>query len=325
MHPELIILIIFFGLLFDFTNGIHDSANVVSTVIATKALKPLTAIIIAGIMNTIGATQISGVAKTITQGLISPQESSQLLIIAALVGAIFWNLLTGYLGIPSSSSYALVGGLIGGAIASSGIKFVFWKGVITKVFIPMILSPLVGFFLAYLFMKFLHKFRMKKNKDHMFRKMQIASSSIMALTHGFNDAQKSMAVITLGLFSSGLISTLTIPLWVILFCAFMMGLGTAVGGMRIIRTVGFSLTKLNPIQGFAAETSSSITILTASLLGMPVSSTQMIVGSVTGTGAAKKLSMVRWLIVHKLLVAWVLTLPGSGIVAALIVLALKLL
>ncbi|MGE5195819.1 MAG: anion permease [Anaerolineae bacterium] len=317
---ELAIVIVVFGLFFDYTNGFHDAANVISTVIATRVLAPLTAIILAGVLNTIGATQISGVAQTIASGLIESKAATQSMILSALIGAISWNLLTWYFGIPSSSSYALVGGIIGAAWIDKGASIILWKGVAYKVVIPMVISPILGFFLALLLMKLLlYILTLKKKREDLkiFRHLQVGSASIIALSHGLNDAQKSMGVITLGLFASGLISSPQIPFWVILACAITMGLGTASGGFRIIRTMGFRITKLEPIQGFGAEMSASCVILIASFLGMPISSTHMIVGSIAGVGSAKGLRGVQWKIAHKLVMAWILTLPGSALVAGL--------
>ncbi len=314
----ILFLIVFLGLLFDYTNGFHDSANVVSTVIATKVLKPLAAIGLAAVLNMIGATQTSRVVQTITSGLVSPEASSQLLVLSALVGAIFWNILTARLGLPSSSSYALVGGLVGVAALHKGFGSVIWQGVFGKVLIPMVVSPFLGFFIAYVFMKILYRIvPQRKRNSPFFRKLQLASAGLVALSHGFNDAQKSMAIITLGLFSSGMLASPQIPLWVIISCAIVMGLGTASGGFRIIHTVGFKITKITPLQGFAAETSASLVIVGASLLGMPISSTQMIVGSITGVGSAKTMKAVQWLIAHKLAIAWILTIPAAGIFASL--------
>lgn len=315
---ELVLLIVIFGLIFDYTNGFHDSSNVVATVIATRVLAPLTAIGLAGILNTIGATQVSGVAKTITSGLIVPDAVTPLMVLTAIISAIGWNILTWYFGIPSSSSYALVGGLIGVALVVGGSKLVFWNSVLLKVVIPLIISPVLGFILAMFLMQVLLRWAKGKKHEKLFGYFQIGSASLVALSHGFNDAQKSMALITLGLFSGGLVSTLEIPLWVILFCALMMGLGTASGGFRIIRTVGFHIVKISPVQGFATEMSASCVILLASFLGMPLSSTQMIVGSVAGVGAAKSLKEVKWLTARKITLAWLFTLPGSAFLAAVL-------
>ncbi len=310
-----LVLIILLGLLFDYTNGFHDAANVVSTVIATRALTPLVAILMAGVLNTIGATFIGGVAQTISSGLVDPKSTTQLVIIAALFGAIVWNFITWYFGIPSSSSYALVGGLVGASFAHGGSSVILWDGVIFKVLIPMVISPLIGFFLSFVLMRALYvfiPFFARRRAQKVFKYGQILSSSMMALAHGLNDAQKSMGIITLGLFASGVVMTMHIPLWVILACAITIGIGTATGGLRIIKTVGFEITKIEPMQGFASEISSSFVILFASFLGMPLSSTHIIVGSVTGIGSAKGFSSVKWKVTHKLIMAWILTLPGTA-------------
>lgn len=316
----LIVCIVLLGLLFDYTNGFHDAANVVSTVIATGVLAPLSAIVMAGVLNFIGATQISGVAETIATGLVDAKEASQLAILAALIGAIFWNFLTWYFGIPSSSSYALIGGLIGAAWVHEGMETILWKGVLFKVILPMFISPLAGFILAFFLMKLLYSYLKRKKASHgdkVFKHLQIGSACFVALSHGLNDAQKSMGIITLGLFAGGYLSSPHIPFWVIILCAIVMGLGTASGGFRIIRTMAFSITKIEPVQGFAAETSASAVILAASFMGIPVSSTQMIAGSITGVGTAKSLKAVSWSVPKRFLYAWIFTLPGAGIVGAL--------
>jgi len=314
---ELVILIVVLGLLFDYTNGFHDAANVVSTVIATGVLAPVSAIVMAAVLNFLGATQISGVAQTITTGLIDAQAATQIVVLAAVLGAIVWNFLTWYYGIPSSSSYALVGGLVGAALTHSQLHAVLWGGVFYKVLIPMVLSPLLGFCLSFLFMKLLKSFYKKNRHEHsIFRHLQIGSACFVALAHGLNDAQKSMGLITLGLFAGGVITTPHIPLWVIFACALTMAIGTASGGLRIIKTMGFQITKIDPMQGFAAETSASAVILIASFLGMPISSTHMIAGSITGVGSAKGLHAVRWGTPKKLVIAWVLTLPGAALVSS---------
>lgn len=317
---EIIILIVVLGLIFDYTNGFHDAANVVSTVIATRVLKPLSAIVLAGVLNFVGATQISGVAQTVATGLVDAAGATQLVVLCAVIGAIVWNLLTWYYGIPSSSSYALIGGLVGAAWLDKGAGTILWSGLIDKVLLPMIFSPIIGFCLALLLMKTLYYYLRLKSDGHgakLFRHLQIGSACFVALAHGLNDAQKSMGIITLGLFAGGYLSSTAIPYWVILACAIVMGLGTASGGFRIIHTMGYSITKLEPVQGFAAEAAASCVILTASFLGMPISSTHMIAGSITGVGSAKGHKEVNWNIYKKLILAWVLTLPGAGLVGAL--------
>ncbi len=315
-NMEVVVLIVIFGLLFDFTNGFHDAANVVATPIATKIIRPATAIIIASIFNFLGATQISGVAQTIATGLVESGQATQLMVLAAVIGAILWNLATWYFGIPSSSSYALIGGLIGAALVSGGMKSVLWHGVAYKVLIPMVASPILGSGIAWAFMSLLLK--ISKRDRPFYKYCQLGSAATVALSHGLNDAQKSMGIITLGLFSAGLIHAPHIPLWVIGACAIVMALGTVTGGFRIIRTMGFEITKLKPIDGFAAEFSSSIVMLAASFMGMPLSSTHVIVGGITGVGVARGASRVRWTTTHKMALAWVLTLPGAALVSGLL-------
>ena len=317
---EIVVLIVLFGLIFDYTNGLHDAANVVSTVIATKALRPIIAILMAAILNFIGATQVSGVAETIATGIVDPYFATEKVVLCAVIGAICWNLFTWFLGIPSSSSYALIGGLTGASLVNNGISSVIWKGIVSKVLLPMIFSPLIGFIIALCMMKLLYSYLTKNptaKEQKFFRHLQIGSACFVALAHGMNDAQKSMGLITLGLFTGGYLPHLHTPLWVILSCAIVIGLGTASGGFRIIRTMAFSITKISSVQGFAAESSASIVILLASILGMPISSTQVITGGITGVGVAKGMKAVRWKTPKKLVTAWIFTLPGSGLVGAL--------
>ncbi len=316
---EFVILIVIIGLLFDYTNGFHDAANVVSTVIATRTLRPVTAIVLAAILNFIGATQISGVAQTIATGIVVASDATQLVVLCAVIGAIFWNLITWYYGIPSSSSYALIGGLIGSSWIHQDASAILWNGVINKVLLPMILSPIIGFAVGLSIMKILFWYTKKRPeiKDKkIFRYLQVISASFVALSHGLNDAQKSMGIITLGLFAGGYLLEPTIPLWVILACATVMGLGTASAGFRIVKTMGFSITRIYPMQGFAAETASSVVVFIASFLGMPISSTHVITGSITGVGTAKGRKAVRWHVPKRLMWAWIFTLPGAGLVGA---------
>jgi inorganic phosphate transporter, PiT family len=313
---ELVVLVIVFGLIFDFTNGFHDAANVVATPIATKVIRPAFAILMASIFNLLGATQISGVAQTIATGLVEVHDATELMVLSAVIGAIVWNLITWYFGLPSSSSYALIGGLLGAAWLSGGVKTVLWKGVVYKVLIPMVISPILGGLIACGLMALLLK--LSKKEWRFYRHLQLGSSAVVALSHGLNDAQKSMGIITLGLFSAGIIHTPHIPLWVIGACAVVMALGTASGGFRIIQTMGFEITKLNPSDGFIAEFSSSLIILCASFLGVPLSSTHIIAGSITGVGSARGVKQVRWKTTHKMIFAWILTLPGAALVSTLI-------
>lgn len=316
MDPlHVVFLIVVFGLLFDYTNGFHDAANVVSTVIATKVLRPIPAVVLSGIFNALGALLITGVAKTIAAGIVSAKSVSELMVLSSVMGAIVWNLITWYFGIPSSSSYALIGGLLGSALMHGGGQIILWLGVTFKVLIPMILSPIVGFFVANAFMRIVDKIE-SDNTPKLFKILQLCSATLMALAHGINDAQKSMGLITLGLFSVGIISSIEVPLWVIVSCALVIGLGTATGGFRIIRTIGYKITSIRPSQGFAAEASSALIIIGASAFGMPLSSTQMVTGSVSGVGAAKGMRNVNWSLLRKIVWMWIITLPGAGLIAA---------
>jgi PiT family inorganic phosphate transporter len=322
----LFIMTIIMSFIFEFTNGFHDAANVVSTVIATKVLRPLAAIIMASCLNFLGATQISHVVTTLTQGVIPYQITTQSIIMAALFGAIVWNILTWYLALPSSSSYALIGGLIGAGIAGLGIDFVLWESITKKVIIPMIFSPLIGFLLSFLIMKIFMRLISKKidsGSFHIFGKLQMLSAAFVAISHGFNDAQKTMAIITLALFSKGSITTLAVPLWVIVSCALVMALGTASGGYRIIQTVAFKISKLQPVQGFVAESTSSCMICLAAFLGFPLSTTQLIVGSIGGVGASSSFKNICFKTSKKIIYAWIITIPGSMIMAVLFYKVLK--
>lgn len=316
----MLILIVIFALIFDYVNGFHDSANAIATVVSTRALSPRQAILLAGVLNIVGAFISTNVAKTIGKGMVNPTEVTQMVILAGLFGAIIWNLITWYFGLPSSSSHALIGGLIGAVIAHSGFNPVNWRGLIEKVVFPALVSPAIGLFLGFIFMLiliWLFRKAVPGKINNYFRKLQILSASFMALAHGTNDAQKTMGIIALALFSGGYISTFTIPLWVKIACAVTMGLGTAGGGWRIIRTLGTKTVKLHPIQGFAAETSASIILMGTSFLGFPVSTTHVITSAIMGAGATQRLSAVRWGVANNILMAWVLTLPAAAIMSAI--------
>lgn len=316
----LLICIVLFGLIFDCTNGFHDVSMVVSAVIATKAMRPFAAIFLAGAFEILGATQIGGVAKTITTGLVDHHSASQLMVLSALLGAITWNLITWAIAIPSSSSFALIGGMLGGAIFHRGIDAVIWKGVVYKVLCPMILTPLIGFCIAFLAMRLIDKIYIKKTdrkEPAILKYIQIFSAGLVSFAHGLNDAQKSMGIITLGLFAGNYLKTPQTPTWVMLSCALMMGIGTGIGGMRMVRTVGYKITPLTREQGCASDLSSAGIILGASCFGMPVSTTQMIVSSVTGVGTAKGRSGVSWKLIRHIVIAWCVTLPGAALFAML--------
>jgi PiT family inorganic phosphate transporter len=322
-----LVTIVVFAIAFDFINGFHDTANAVATVIATRVLSPRAAILMSGCLNLVGAMVATKVAVTISSGIVDPNLATQTLVLSAIIGAIVWNLITWFYGIPSSSSHALVGGLCGAAIAKGGLSLVLWHGVLTKVVIPLVISPLAGFLIGLILMSLITIFFAKaktKSVSTLFKRLQLLSSAFMSFAHGQNDGQKSMGIITLALITNHLLPAhAQPPFWVKLSCAVAMGLGTASGGFRIIKTMGHKILRLEPVQGFAAETSGAAVILTASSLGATVSTTHVIAGSVFGVGAARRLSAVRWQVAINMVTAWVVTLPSSGLVAALVYLFLN--
>lgn len=320
--PIFLAIIVIVALIFDFTNGAHDCANAIATVVSTKVLSPRTAVLMAAVLNLFGALLGSEVAATLGKGIVNTEVvmGSQILVLAALVGAIAWNLITWYYGIPSSSSHALVGGLIGAAVTHAGMTTLHVASILKKVILPMLLSPLAGFVVSYLVMTALMVLFMRVNRrtvSKSFRKLQIVSAAFMATSHGLNDAQKTMGVITLALFLFHRIDTIYVPLWVKLSCALAMALGTALGGWKIIKTMGHRIFKLEPVHGFAAETSAALVITGASLIGAPVSTTHTITACIFGVGSTKRLSAVRWELAANLMVAWVITIPAAGIIAGL--------
>lgn len=319
--PEiLLILVVVAALAFDYINGFHDTANAIATVVSTRVLSPTAAIMMAAGLNFIGALLATEVAKTISKDIVAANEASQAVVLAAVVGAIFWNMVTWAYGIPSSSSHALIGGLVGAAIAKGGTAIVGWDNLLQKVIIPLFGSPIVGFIIAYLVMTIIARVCANMHPAKVgpvFKKLQIFSSAAMALSHGSNDAQKSMGMITLALFSGGYISKAEVPLWVKITCAVVMAAGTAAGGWRIIKTLGHKIIRLEPVHGFAAETSGAAVILTASHYGMPISTTHAITASIFGVGASKRLSAVRWQVARSVLMAWVITIPISALVGGI--------
>ncbi|WP_369132111.1 anion permease [Modestobacter sp. I12A-02662] len=316
-----LVVIVVVALAFDYTNGFHDAANAIAVAVSTKALTPRAALALAAVMNLVGALLSTEVAKTVGEGIIDAPTGSEglQLVFAALIGAIIWNLITWYFGLPSSSSHALIGGLVGAALAAA--HSVQWMGILDKVIIPMILSPLVGFGLGYLFMLLiLWSFRRANaHRAHRgFRYAQIVSSATMALGHGMQDAQKTMGIITLALVTSGEIDTFEVPLWVVLAAALAIAAGTYAGGFRIMRTLGRRIIQLTPAGGFAAQTvASSVMVTTATVFAVPVSTTHITTTSIMGVGATRRLSAVRWGVAGSIVVAWVVTLPAAGLVAAL--------
>jgi inorganic phosphate transporter, PiT family len=315
-----VVLLIIVALAFDYTNGFHDAANAIATSVSTRALTPRKALVLAAAMNLIGAFLGTKVAGTVGSGIIeAPQGLSGLAVVtAAVLGAIAWNLTTWYFGLPSSSSHALIGGLVGAALASAGS--VKWVGVFEKVVIPMVLSPLVGFTLAGLFMvTLLWVFRRSRPQrvNRGFRAAQTVSAAAMALGHGLQDAQKTMGVIVLALVVGGYQDNFDVPWWVIVLAAGALSAGTYAGGWRIMRTLGRRIIHLDPPRGFAAETTASaILYTTAFVFAAPISTTQTITASILGVGATKRLSAVRWGVAGHILVAWVLTIPMAALVAA---------
>jgi len=317
-----LIAVVAVALFFDFTNGFHDTANAVATSISTRALTPRTAVLLAAILNFAGAFASFAVAATIAKGIVNPDSITLSVILAGLVGAITWNLITWFLGLPSSSSHALIGGVAGSAIAASGLDVVNWNGIVDKVVIPGILSPTLGFAIAFALIigvVWVIRRRSPARVNRVFRRAQIVSGSFVAFTHGTNDAQKTMGIIALALVVSGNLEAdfSRPPLWVIVSAALAMALGTYAGGWRIIKTMGTRIAKIDPPQGFAAQTACAGILWTTAHYGLPVSTTQTITGCVMGAGASKGFSAVRWGIAGNIAIAWVLTLPAAGLVGAL--------
>lgn len=318
--PFLLILIILVALVFDFTNGAHDCANAIATVVSTKVLSPRVAVTMAALLNLGGALLGTEVAKTLGSGIVHPDVvmGSHVLVLAALVGAIAWNCITWYFGIPSSSSHALIGGLIGAAVAHAGFSSLNGMSIVNKVLLPLIISPIAGFGAAFLLMWLIYWVCCKtqrKTVNHAFYRLQILSAGFMATSHGMNDAQKTMGVITLALVIFGQLDTVEVPLWVKLLCALAMAAGTAVGGWKIVKTMGHRIFKLEPVHGFAAETAAALVITGASMAGAPISTTHTITASIFGVGSTKRLSAVRWGVAGNLIVAWVLTIPAAATVS----------
>ena len=347
----LLFLVILAALVFEFINGFHDTANAIATSVATKVLTPRQAIFLAAMTNLLGALWGTAVAKTVASGLVETSVVTSEVLICALIGGIVWNLITWYYGIPSSSSHALIGGLCGAAFAAShDIGVIIWsepsaeawwqgKGLLWKVILPMFISPFLGFAIGYLLMVTLYLVFLRarpRTINAVFGKLQIFSAAAMGFMHGTNDAQKTMGIIALALVSATAAGTLTevpawleflrietpaagqsleIALWIKILCAITMAAGTAMGGWRIIRTLGHRMARLQPINGFAAESVSASVLATASLLGIPVSTTHNITAAVMGVGASRRWSNVRWTVVEQTVWAWILTLPAAGLIA----------
>lgn len=317
MSP-IIIAIIILALCFDFLNGVHDSSNVVATMISSRALAPRFALGMTAIAEFSGPLIFGvAVANTIGHEVVAAKAISLQVILAALASAILWNLLTWYLGFPSSSSHALVGGFIGSVVMGVGWKAIQISGVL-KILIALFTSPFIGFLFGYLFLRLILLLcrNAKPSIDGFFKRSQIFTGVALALSHGANDAQKTMGIITLALVTGGYISVFKVPLWVILLSGGMIALGTSVGGWRLIRTLGSKFYKIRPVDAFASQLASAVVILTASLFGGPVSTTQVVSSAIMGAGAAERVNKVRWTVAQEIATAWLLTIPATALVAA---------
>lgn len=322
-----VIFLVFVALVFDFLNGFHDSANSISTVVSTRVLSPKYAVIWAAFFNFFAAFFIgTEVANTVGRGIIHLDIVDNLVILAALGGAIIWNIVTWYYGLPSSSSHALIGGLIGAAVAKAGTNTLVWSGI-AKTTAFIILSPTIGLVLGYIFMIISLNLNQNSNiarSDKLYRKLQLVSSAIYSTGHGMNDAQKTMGIIAMALYSKGLLgNTFSIPFWIVIACYSVIALGTMFGGWRIVKTMGTKITKLRPIGGFSAEAAAACSIIGASIAGIPVSTTHTITGAIVGVGATTRLTAVRWGVAGNIIWAWILTIPIAALISAIIYLALK--
>jgi inorganic phosphate transporter, PiT family len=319
-NTVLLVTVVATALAFDFTNGFHDSANAMATSIATGALRPRVAVAISAALNFVGAFLSLAVAATIADGIVDPSAITLTVVFAGLVGGIAWNLITWFLGIPSSSSHALIGGIVGATVIAAGFDAVKTVGVVSKVLIPAVLAPLVAIGVAALGTYLVYRISSRVServRDHGFRLGQIGTASLVSLAHGTNDAQKTMGVITLALIANKSIDAKAdVPTWVVISCATAISLGTYMGGWRIIRTLGTGLVQIEPPQGFAAEGTSAAVILASSHLGFPLSTTHVCSGSIVGSGVGKRLAKVRWTVARTMAVAWLVTLPAAGLVGA---------
>jgi len=314
-----VIALVFIALVFDFINGFHDAANSIATIVSTRVLSPRHAVMLAALFNFVAAFFIGvQVAKTIGTGIVNPSIIENHLILAALLGAIIWNLITWYYGLPSSSSHALIGGLIGAGLVKGGTAVLVWQGIIkTAVFI--VLSPTIGLVLGFIFMVIvlnLSRNSSVSRSEALFRKLQLVSAAIYSLSHGMNDAQKTMGIIAMVLFSSGFMGPVFhIPFWVMISCYLVIAMGTMAGGWRIVKTMGTKITKLRPMGGFCAETAAAFSIIGASIAGIPVSTTHTITGAIMGVGSTHRLTAVRWGIAGTIVWAWILTIPITALIS----------
>ncbi len=319
-YPLVLIFLIAVALAFDFLNGLHDAANSIATIVSTRVLKPQYAVFWAAFFNFIAFLFFGlHVAKTVGSGIVSPALVDDAVIFGALMGAISWNIITWLAGIPSSSSHALIGGIVGAGLAKAGTSAIVWGGL-NKTIAAIVLSPMTGFILALLLVlivTWIFVRRMPAAVDSFFRIMQFVSASLYSLGHGGNDAQKTMGIIAVLLYSHGATGgAFHVPFWVVISCQIAMGLGTLFGGWRIVHTMGSKITRLTPMQGFCAETAGAMTLFGATWLGIPVSTTHTITGAIVGVGAARRVSAVRWNIARSIVVAWVITMPMAALMAA---------
>jgi PiT family inorganic phosphate transporter len=320
----LLCLVVLAALLFDYINGFHDTANAIATCVSTRALPVKYAITMAAILNFAGAMAFTKVAKTIGTGIVSAGQLTQMVILAGVMAAIVWNVITWYYGLPSSSSHAIIGGLIGAVIAHAGASALIMSGI-KKIVLALVLSPILGTVAGFVFVIIFSNIFYKSaptSVNRGFRKMQILSAAAMSFSHGSADAQKSMGVITMALLSYGAISEFSVPLWVKLSCALAMAIGTAIGGWRIIKTVGRDFVKLQPMTGFSVDSASTCVIMGAASIGLPTSTTHVVTSAILGVGLSKSLSAVNWKVAQRIITAWILTIPASALVAYLIYQAL---
>jgi len=317
---EVMIVIVILAIAFGMSNGWNDSANAISIIVSTRVLSPFMAVLLAASMNVLGAFVSTAVARTIGTGIVDPTLITEIVVASALLSGLIWNAAMTRFGMPVSASHALIGSLVGSAVAFGGLEILHYAGL-TKIFLALLISPVLGIFAGYYLMRLILELfgtLPPGTVNKHFGRLQLVSSSIMAFSHGSNDAQKVMGIITLSLVSGGFLNTLEVPFWVILVCALAMGVGTALGGWRVIKPIGLHVLKLEPVHGFAAETSASLIISLANFLGLPVSTTHIISTSIMGVGATRRLSAVRWGVAGKIILAWIFTLPMTIMMAWLI-------
>ena len=315
----LLVGLIALALAFDFLNGLHDAANSIATVVSTRLLSPVQAVLFAAVGNFVAYWMVGlHVAETVGKGIIDPLMIDDAVIFGALAGAIAWNAITWWAGIPSSSSHALIGGIVGAGVAKAGFSAIVWQGL-SKTLYAIVLSPFTGFVLALLMVLLVSWLFVRSSPsfaDALFRKLQLVSAALYSLGHGSNDAQKTAGIISVLLFSHGMYKEFTVPGWVILSCYVVMGMGTLMGGWRIVHTMGSKITRLTPMQGACAETAGAITLFSATYLGVPVSTTHTITGAIVGVGAARRASAVRWNVATNIVYAWVITIPAAALMSA---------